>query len=237
MIERESGGTVRARDSQNKSRGGLRFHDKLCCVWGILWHFFCRYVTCSLLCSRCPSPSMLSINWYGKREKDYEKDGVKNQLAYLLMRSWVSAESMSKWDQEDTSAQIPETLPSGLRKVDMCLLKYPFKWITMLYWPFKTSCLNTHIISNHSSRAALCERSSPTVARVKKRKGKNQSILARSHKEAEDYNTRWRAKDVFAFTALQRNLNSRAFSAVERPKLNNREGPLKVYFNLANFSR
>ncbi len=104
----------------------------------------------------------------------------------------------------------------------------------LLYWPFKTSCLNTHATSNHSSRAALCERLSPTVACVR---GKNQSILAHSHKEAENYNTQWGAKDVFAFSALQRNLNLRGFSAVERPKLNNGEGPLKVPFNLANFSR
>lgn len=158
----------------------------------------------------------------------------EKKLAFLQMRSWVSTGSMSKCDHEDTSAQIPETLTSGPRKVDMCLLKYPFKWITLLYWPFKTSCLNTHATSNHSSRAAFCERLSPTVACVK---GKNQSILAHSHKEAENYNTQWGAKDVFAFAALQRNLNLRGFSSVEKPKLNNREGPLKVYFNLANFSR
>lgn len=177
---------VRARDSQNNSHGGRHFHDKLCYVWGILWH--CFFMSHARYCvSVAPVFPCYPLTGMEKREKDYEKNRVKNQLAYLLMRSWVSTESMSKCYQEDTSAQIPETLPSGSRKVDICLLKYPFKWITLLYWPFKTTCLNTHTINNHSPRASLCGRLSSTVACVK---GKNQSILAHSHKEAEEYNTR-----------------------------------------------
>lgn len=71
----------------------------------------------------------------------------------------MSAESMSNCDHKDISAQIPETLSSRPRKVVMCLLKYPLN----KFLRFKTTCLNTHIVSNHGYRAALCERWSPTV--------------------------------------------------------------------------
>lgn len=223
MIERESGCNVRARDSQNKRCGGRYFHDKLCCVWGILWHLFCRYVTCSLLCSRCPSPSMLSINWCGKRKNDHEKDGVNNQLTYLLMRSWMSTESMS-----NCVAQIPETLSSRPHKVDMCLLKYPLN---------KSHCCNdclrqpvwTHTSSVITAIELLCVKDGLLQLHVKKQKEENHIILTHSHKEADDYNTRWLSQRCICIYAAPEEFKS------ERAKLSNGEGPLKGFLQSRQF--